>query len=126
MSTKLGHFCDQLRYWKLLRETQIWISVFLILIKNSVYILLNVSFVECLQVCKASQHQQDWHFSIVTHTSDDIIVYPITIMDRKKDTASKNRNKRFILDALKGLMDARQFITTLVYKEKKEMQFVTG
>lgn len=111
---------------KLLKETQIWISVFLILIKNSVYILLNVSFVECLQVCKASQNQQDWHFSIVTHTSDDIIVYPITIMDRKKDTASKNRNKRFILDALKGLMDARQFITTLVYKEKKEMQFVTG
>lgn len=47
-------------------------------------------------------------------------------MDRKKDTASKNRNKRFILDALKGLMDARQFITTLVYKEKKEMQFVMG
>lgn len=47
-------------------------------------------------------------------------------MDRKKDTASKNRNKRFILDALKGLMDARQFITTLVYKGKKEMQFVTG
>lgn len=46
--------------------------------------------------------------------SDDIMVYPITIMDRKKDTASKNRNKRFILDALKGLMDGRQFITTLV------------
>lgn len=46
--------------------------------------------------------------------SDDIMVYPITIMDRKKDTASKNRNKRFILDALKGLMDRRQFITTLV------------
>ena len=47
-------------------------------------------------------------------------------MDRKKDTASKNRNKRFILDALKGLMDARQFITTLVYKEKKKNAVCNG
>ena len=46
------------------------------------------------------------------------MVYPMTISDRTKDTASKNRNNKFILDALNGLMDGRQFMTTLVCKKQ--------
>ena len=46
------------------------------------------------------------------------MVYPMTISDKKKDTASKNRNNKFILDALNGLMDGRQFMTTLVCKKQ--------
>ena len=57
---------------------------------------------------------------IFTHTSFDIIVYPMTTRDRAKVTASKTRNNKFILDALNGLIDGRQFITTLVYSEEKK------
>lgn len=56
--------------------------------------------------------------NIITHTSSDIMVYPMTISDKTKDTASKNRNNKFILDALNGLMDGRQFMTTLVCKKQ--------
>ena len=56
---------------------------------------------------------------IITHMSDDMIVYPMTTRDRAKDTPSKNRNNKFILDALNGLMDGRQFISTLVYMGSK-------
>lgn len=44
----------------------------------------------------------------------------MTTMDRAKDTASKNRNNKFILDALNGLIDGRQFITTLVYRGEEK------
>lgn len=52
---------------------------------------------------------------IFTNTSSDIMVYPMTTMASVKVTASKNRNNKFILDALNGLIDGRQFITTLIY-----------
>jgi len=50
------------------------------------------------------------------------MVYPMTISDKTKDTASKNRNNKFILDALNGLMDGRQFMTTLVCKKQGIVQ----
>ena len=59
---------------------------------------------------------------IITHTSSDIMVYPMTISDKTKDTASKNRNNKFILDALNGLMDGRQFMTTLACKKQGIVQ----
>jgi len=43
----------------------------------------------------------------------------MTISDKVKDTASKNRKSKFILDALNGLMDGRQFMTTLTCKGQK-------
>lgn len=49
-----------------------------------------------------------------------MMVYPMTTRDKAKDTPSKNRNNRFILDALNGLIDGRQFISTLVYSEDKK------
>ena len=58
--------------------------------------------------------------SIFTHMSSDIIVYPMMTRDRAKVTASKTRNNKFILDALNGLIDGWQFITTLVYSEEKK------
>lgn len=55
---------------------------------------------------------------IFTNTSSDIMVYPMTTRASVKVTASKNRNNKFILDALNGLIDGRQFITTLIYSEE--------
>ena len=50
----------------------------------------------------------------------------MTTIDRAKVTASKTRNNKFILDALNGLIEGRQFITTLIYSEEKKMYSCTS